>query len=279
MGEVVDTNGTMEEGAILSSSWEANLQQPMGALKEGSGAIRIGMGQSSSPVEESIAAAMSQCGITDSPRENDDELPEAPSRRHAGSMEASEHENRGDSSTLLVRHMQALLANEAKVGFALARSNLAFTTRQVNRLVHRSWPEWAHAWGTILFFKNYGASLALLPTDVLLHLLGYLPQLQVLHLATVCAAFAMPQPALKDAQTLPLAAISASGHQQRSFSRENPSNLWLRAAASTPMERCLVVRERTNFPGWGSSEFSLYVQDGIRGNEMLLLVAKKSANS
>jgi len=279
MGDVLN----FDENAIVARDFPTadSAPQPLPFTKEGNGANRFVLESPQSPIEERKALSGSSSFSCNSPLADGDSCAPAALQRSSSlpaKVEATK-QNHGLDTTLLVRHIEALVAAEAKeVGDN--RGNTVFASRQVTRLVHRCWPNWK---GQVVWFENEATLPAALPVHVLFHLLGYLPVLQVLHLSTVCAGFAMPQPALMDAQTLPQAAIKAevtvSGQSPRTLlSKEDPKHLWLRAAASTPMERCLVVRKRSAL-GICSSEYSLYMQDGTRGNEILLLVAKKCSSS
>ena len=174
----------------------------------------------------------------------------------------------------LVQLMQELLASEVKS--PEDRNVPDFTSRQLGRLVNRSWPEFQ---GQFVVFENSRAPLNVLPVDLLLDIVGqYCTQLEIYGLARVALMFAMPQPSLRHAQTFSFTALAHSDHLLRCLSREDPRNFWLRAAHTVPMVRCLVVREPRRFGNLSPSTFSLYLQDSTRGNEMLLLVAIQRGN-
>lgn len=196
-------------------------------------------------------------------------------RQQQSPMPPQQKEQTVPSSTFLLGRIEALLASEASARRPGKRGTTQFSSRIAARLIHKSWPAWK---GDICFFANEGCFFSKFPTDFLLDLLGFLPHLQVQRLSLVCLAFAMPQPSLNHAQTIPHTAINFYGAPLMSVSEQDPVNLWLRSAPASAPVRCLVVREQRMF-GIGRSEFSLYVQDSVRGNEMLLLVAIKRGGS
>jgi hypothetical protein len=176
------------------------------------------------------------------------------------------------SSILLIQHMQDLLASVAATEEGSVRG-MEFASRQTHRLVHKSWPLWS---GGLIWFSNSANDLNRLPTDIILELLSFLPHLEILKISICSLGFAVPQPALKGTQSLPRAAMQLMTMPTMRLSREDPKNIWLRSAPGSQMVRCLVVREPHGL--FGASEFSLFVQDFTRGNEILLLMATRTLN-
>ena len=181
-------------------------------------------------------------------------------------------EDNYNRSTLLVHHIQDLMASTAASDEGSVRG-LELASRQTRRLVHKSWPAFT---GGLIWFSNSANSFNQLPVDVVLELLTFLPHLEVLKLSLCAQAFAVPQPVLKGTQSLSRAAIDRIDLPSMRLSREDPKNIWLRCAPGLQMVRCLVVREPRSF--LGGFEFSLYVQDFTRGNEILLLMATRTLN-
>lgn len=170
----------------------------------------------------------------------------------------------------LVKHIQGLLSSET------ADSNKQiFTIRQVGRLV-KSWPSFD---GSLCCFENEHCIFANLPIDLLVELLSFIPLLTMYKLSTVARMFAFPQPSLRNAQSIIATAAERLGRPSRWAGCVNPCNIWLKAAPPNPVTRCLVVRERRQFHMMKPSEYTLYVQDSARGNEVLLLIAVRQGKS
>lgn len=182
------------------------------------------------------------------------------------------HEGGSSSSTLLIQHIQDLLTSVAATEEGSARG-MEFASRQTGRLINACWPRFT---GSLIWFSNSANDLNRLPTDILLELLTFLPHLEILKISICSLAFAVPQPALKGTQSLPRAAMERMNMPTMLLSREDPKNIWLRSAPVSQMVRCLVVREPHGL--FGGSEFSLFVQDFTRGNEILLLMATRTLN-
>lgn len=175
--------------------------------------------------------------------------------------------------TTIVKHILELLDYENQGGTAIEdKRRLVITTRQITRLTKRCWPVFG---GDFLFFGNENSPFIALPLDVFIEALSFLPLRALYDMKLVALMFAMPQPALPSSRTVTAAVFYRLGGPSRLIDINDPRDLWLRAAPTSLMVRCLVVRERRFL----RTEFTLYVQDTTRGNEVLMLMAIKHHDS